>query len=260
MKAIYNITSGLSVFLFTICYNANAQKLPGVQEKSIYAPADIKVDGKTTEWDNKFEAYNNATGLFYTLSNDESNLYVTLQATNIQTVEKILAGGITFIIKNSDKKTGVAPVSITYPLIDKADNHDIETKLIELGDAKYDRSSINNLFTTAAKEISVKGIKDVTDTLLSVYNDSGIKATALFDDQKSFTYELKVPTKYFKKSQDSSMVFNYNVILNGMKVPKNLTLVAGHNLAGPDKPNAEGDLLDMTSVTDFSGTYTLAKK
>jgi hypothetical protein len=40
--------------------NANAQKLPNVQQVSLRAPANIKIDGKATEWSG-FKALNTAT-------------------------------------------------------------------------------------------------------------------------------------------------------------------------------------------------------
>ncbi|MBC7401019.1 MAG: hypothetical protein H7289_13850, partial [Mucilaginibacter sp.] len=56
---------------------ANAQKLPKVQTASIAAPTNIKIDGKATEWGNKFQAFNRTTEVYYTLSNSATKLYLT---------------------------------------------------------------------------------------------------------------------------------------------------------------------------------------
>src|SRR5471030_539366 len=52
-----------------------AKKLPDIQPTDLYAPSNIKIDGKTTEWEDKFQAYNRATDVFYTVANDNNNFY-----------------------------------------------------------------------------------------------------------------------------------------------------------------------------------------
>ena len=42
---------------------ALAQKLPGVQEKGLHVPSGLKIDGKTAEWDNPFQAFNKNIGV-----------------------------------------------------------------------------------------------------------------------------------------------------------------------------------------------------
>lgn len=49
----------LGVAFFLIAVSVSAQKLPNIQERSVRAPAGIKIDGKRPEWDNKVEAINN---------------------------------------------------------------------------------------------------------------------------------------------------------------------------------------------------------
>src|ERR1700761_303273 len=112
-------------FLSALCLTcsmfvtASAQKLPNVQTASLRAPANMKIDGKATEWNNQFQAYNHATDIFYTISNDDSKLYLTVRATDKQVMNKILRGGVTFTVQPSGKKTDKDGISITYPLFDQ---------------------------------------------------------------------------------------------------------------------------------------------
>jgi len=115
---INNIRLNFSLVLCVFCYlTTQAQKLPNVQLASVRAPADIKIDGKATEWNYPFQAYNRATDVFYTLSNDDDNLYLTLQATDEDIIRKIINGRISFTINKSGKKSEQDAVVITYPLI-----------------------------------------------------------------------------------------------------------------------------------------------
>ena len=97
-----------------VSLTANAQKLPNVQQGSLHAPANVKVDGKATEWNSQFQAYNHTTGIYYTIANDAGNVYLTVQATDSHTIDKMLSGGITFTVKNTDKKNKAVPVNITF--------------------------------------------------------------------------------------------------------------------------------------------------
>lgn len=82
-----------------------AQKLPNIQEASIRAPANIKIDGNLNEWNNQLQAYNKVDGLYYTVSNDDINLYLTLIAPYKFAAEKIVRGGVMFSVsKIGDKK------------------------------------------------------------------------------------------------------------------------------------------------------------
>src|SRR5476651_1199450 len=124
MKKFGPVLSVLCLFLFT-CIQVDAQKLPNVQQTSLRAPANIKIDGKTTEWDNQFQAYNRATDVFYTLSNDDSNLYLIIQATDEDIIRKIINGHVSFTISKSGKKSDQDAAVITYPVFDRKDKPSI---------------------------------------------------------------------------------------------------------------------------------------
>ena len=64
----------LTLLVSTISLVVHAQKLPNKQEISFQAPTNIKIDGKASEWNNQFLAYNNATDIYYTIANDDKNL------------------------------------------------------------------------------------------------------------------------------------------------------------------------------------------
>src|SRR4051812_14249152 len=105
----------ISVLFSAICLNAAAQKLPNVQQASFRAPANIKIDGKTTEWGNKLQAYNPGTEIYYTLANDDKRLYLVVQADNYTTVNNIVNGGIGLAIQKAGSKTDAGAPFIKFP-------------------------------------------------------------------------------------------------------------------------------------------------
>ena len=251
-------------------FTANAQKLPTIQTTGVYAPADVKIDGKPTEW-KQFQAYNKTTHIYYTVANDANNLYLIVQATEIPDVQKIIAGGLTLTIKNSDKNSTVTPVAIAFPRMYAKDFVPINSKIKnEQTDMDAELPGMNKQLTDNAQFIQVAGIKEVTDTLISVYNDQGIRAVSLLNNKKTYTYELALPLKYVQQAIGGDGSFAYNIKLNGrlnaLKMPApsagatnvmKVVVVGGY---GTPDPAAIAAMHDLNEPTDFSGTYTLAKK
>ena len=102
----------LPALLFSII--ANAQRLPKIQTTSVLAPADIKIDGKPTEWNNKFQAFNRTTEVYYTLSNSATKLYLTIQSNERRIIRKIISNGITLTIL-ADPKQNKDGLAVTFP-------------------------------------------------------------------------------------------------------------------------------------------------
>src|ERR1700709_19758 len=82
---------------------ANAQKLPNVQQGEMRATTNIKIDGKTNEWN--FVAYNKNTEVYYTIANDDADLYLIVKAVKPDIVDKLIFGGLTLTVNASGKKS-----------------------------------------------------------------------------------------------------------------------------------------------------------
>ena len=253
---------------------ASAQKVAGNKQLGKKVINKVRVDGKLTEWDKPLAAYNSSTEIFYTVANDADNLYFAIQPKDMVIVKKIIAGGITITLNNAGKK-GFGGVSVTFPLI--AGNSQTRIGLLlseppmasDSAGKKRQTDSLTRLlnseFNRLAKEIKVTGVSTIPDLMLSVYNDTGIKAAANFDDKHMLTYEVAVPLKYLEFLQPGQSAFHYQIMLNGLdSVFKPVT----HNTAqGPivvrTVPRGIGGDISSGSVisfpTDFWAEYTLVK-
>jgi len=264
------------VILLLIFWNLtiSAQRLPNIQQTGLRAPAGIKIDGKATEWDNKFQAYNKATDVFYTIANDDDNLYLTIQTPDPDVIHKIVNGRISFTINKSGKKNEDDAVVISYPIFDRKDRPALSyrnkpkfitgsaTSLKQADSIMY----LNNKrMNEKAKLIKVTGVKGL-DTLISAYNEDGIKAAAAFDNQVVYTCEIAVALKVIGLTINDPAKFSYNVRLNGLAfddIPGiNVTRAPNGTIIGVDinrkdmTPGSQG----LGSPTDFWGEYTLVKK
>lgn len=278
------ITAG-TIIIACICLTSQAQKLKDVQEISLAAPANIKVDGRNTEWNDTFEAENKRTGIFYTISNDDKNLYLVIKSTDVATNTKILAGGITLAINTDGKRKEKESITLTYPLVVRPNQGGGQRggrrqgmgAIMgggERGASAEQRDSAMAVMQkrqlSQVKEIKISGFKKTTDTLVSIYNDKGIKAFASIGNDKAFFYELAIPLDELGISANAPKEFAYNIKLNGLHLPGLDGGGGGGRRGGGGFGGGRGgnfggrgsgiDFQALMSPTDFWGKYTLSSK
>ena len=281
----------LLFIVMSTCTVAFSQKLPKVQTASVKAPQAIKIDGKATEWNGQFQAYNKNNYIYYTISNDDKNVYLAAHMESGYGSQKIFRGGLTFTIVPASKKTD--KLAITFPVITRKRFDDMEIgKTVSpvftykrlKGDTvankvKIDEliASANNEMMTVNNQIHITGISGINDPLISVNNKDDIKVGASFDNKMNYTYELAIPIKYIEAALGGGKSFKYNIKLNADPVKladaAKITQAAVQArsvrlqtaLEEPPKPanggriNPNNDDDFLFNTTDFSGEYTLAK-
>jgi len=258
LKTSFFMVSGI-LNVLTVC----AQKLPGTQEKSVALPSTVKIDGIADEWNNQFQAFNKSTDVYYTMANDKDNLYLVVQATDPVIIKKIVGGGITLTVYASGKKNEVNPLSVTFPLIASDLHSGINVSYNDLAASKTNKDSVlnalNKKLTAAEKEIKVKGFKSINDSLMSVYNDMGIKTATVFNNKNALTYELMIPLKL--TGMVSGTQIAYNIRLNSITSirPRPAAGHSGVMVATISRAlttnNSDIDILQ--NDTDFWGKYLI---
>ncbi|TSJ44164.1 hypothetical protein FO440_08325 [Mucilaginibacter corticis] len=267
-----SLTLLLPAVLFSIA--ANAQKLPKIQVTSVAAPANIKVDGKTTEWNNKFQAFNRTTEVYYTLSNSATKLYLTIQSDEQRIIRKITSNGITLTIM-ADPKQNKDGLAVTFPAYAKTQRpvyFNLKDPYLAVKDTNVNNTmadSVMNAYNAtldaAFKAIGVTGEPTIPDSTLSVFNTEGFKAVARFNRKLVYTYELAIPLSYIKFAADKPGTFKYMLQVNGppgevrvVDDGRRMVYTAGDgtevNIGYPGPNN-----LGFANPTNFTGEYTLAK-
>lgn len=268
------------ILLFFVAITTKAQKLPEIQILAPSVPLHLKIDGKDLEWNNSYAAENKKTTLFYNLTNDDKNIYLVLKSTD---VTKIMAGGITFMVNLESKKREKEAIGITYPLVAK-NNAAQRNRLGQnrqggfqnnTNQTNHQRDSIMSVLRktqlAAAKEIKVFGFKNISDSLISIYNEYGIKAFATIDKEGSYFCEMAIPLTNLKASAAEISSFYYQIKVNGLPetnlgntFQRNANgLGAGGGGGGRGfnalNKNANTDQ-DLIGTTNFWGKYTLVTK
>lgn len=272
MKNIQNQLLALFALLLVPVVSANAQKLPSTQKQSIHAPANVKIDGKATEWGDKLQAYNHATQIFYTVANDDKKIYLVVKADKRQIINKIINGGISFTVITNGKKDKEKGPTITFPVFTKLNHPSVnieamtEIKAGEPGAEKTKDSLLaisNASLEEKAKFIRVNGIPDV-DSLISIYNTDGIKARSALDDKLNYVIELSINLTLLNLTSADLKTFNYNITLNGIEVD----YIPGIDIAHDEAGNEIGTTITSSIASKYSGStiptdcwgiYTLAK-
>jgi len=263
-----------ALFLILLIVFANvANSQPKIQQTSVWAPANIKIDGDLAEWSNKnLSAYNSANRIYYVISNDDDRLYLTVRGSGVAAGSKILKEGIKLTISHSLEKSKRSKdprnVSVTYP--GTPDARIISFVMIPniriadfIKDTFKNKKQLDSLTAIAnirvesiAKEIKIQGIKDIKDSVLSIYNAVGIKAAIHFLKGEPIV-ELAIPLKYLDLTADAP--FSYNIKLPAPPQTGNFDINAMQKSGAP-RQDVTGDVLYRISDTDLWGEYTLAVK
>jgi hypothetical protein len=240
MKSISFVNKSILcvVFTFGIYPAAIAQKVSNIQSGSIWAPADVKIDGNLAEWGPALQAHNKTTHVWYTVANDDKNIYLVIKSADADNNTKILAGGISFTVNTEGKKKDKNAYVVTYPVISRTGGGGRGGRR-RGGFGGGDQDTPDSAAVIAqqkqtlatSKEISTLGFKEITDTLISIYNEYGIKAAANIDDKGNFVYEMSVPLSMLGLQNAGAKEIAYNIKVNGLQLTmggfKNVSLGNG---------------------------------
>jgi hypothetical protein len=237
MKKLIPLTSLLLLSATGLFAQETPKKLKDVQANNFLAPSPVKIDGKLNEWNDEFQAYNKSTHLYYTIANDEKNLYLVVKTSDMTTKAKIAAGGLTLAINTAGKKKEQDVYSLTYPLRAPMGRPGGGApggatgggmRLMTFGGpggggrpAAPDsamQKAMQDRVINAAKEIKVFGFKDIPDSLIAIYNEYNIKAAINYDKDGAFIYELAVPLKLMALTAGDTKEIAYNIKLNGLQL------------------------------------------
>ncbi len=269
------ITSAIIIAALSMAFNATAQKLPNVQTDGLRIPTNIKMDGKTTEWNNKFQAYNTATSLYYTMANNAEFVYLTAHTKDPEVIKRMTYNGFTFEVYKNDNQQIKDLVSITVPNSGNkyfslnfskptGDDTPLEKNILK---------SNNELLQKFHKLMIVKGIKGL-DTV-AVYNDAGIAFAEAFDSNGDYTMELQLPIQFIKFLPGDNPKFSYHMSINGIppiKLSGGAMTLSGNGIVSfksardisPEEQAAIDEavtrITKRNAATDFRAEYTLVKE
>ncbi|WP_207534239.1 hypothetical protein [Desertivirga arenae] len=223
----------VSAILASVALQAIGQKLPETQQNALWAASPLKADGKLDPA-TRFQAYNKNTRLSYSLSNDATNLYLVIQSTD---VNKILMGGITFTVNAAGKKKEKDAASFTFPVVSRQTRGQrgqggFGQRMGGQGGTVDSAAVLERRKQQLAqsREIKVLGVESIADSLISIYNEYGVKAVSRVDLHGTYIYELAIPFTLLQIDAAKSKEFAYSIKVNGRQM--NIRFEGGGNREG----------------------------
>jgi hypothetical protein len=180
----YTVVFVLSVFIFAGC---GSQK----DLTSHYAAEPVHVDGNISEWMDKL-SYDKGQSIYYSVANDNSNLYLVLM-TNDQVVQrKIMGLGLTLWFDNEGKKNKTK--GIRYPL--KPDRNSFSSQNAQsMQEPKRPNLNTMELVGFEGKEVQRVSMAERSPVDVKINHSPG----------QSFVYEVEIPLeKIFESGIDST--------------------------------------------------------
>jgi hypothetical protein len=203
-KPLKKRTMKFTAFFFLItwvsCLSAMGQ--------STWQTKPVTIDGNPTEWSLPLRFSDSKSGLQYTITNDESNIYIAIRATEQQIQMKIVGAGMQIWINPDGKFRKTA--CIQFPLPGKPDPKFMNEKM--QADIQQGKKPVNmnmaNQFQMHKPEIIFSGFLPEYNGTFNTDETKGIKAAINWDSDNNMTYELSVPLKSIYQKDIQSLKEN----------------------------------------------------
>jgi hypothetical protein len=198
--------------IFILVNNLSAQE--DVSEAKWQA-TPIVIDGHDAEWNPPFNLFDNKSGLVFTITNDNKNLYLCFTEKDELKAEKIMKAGWTFSLSSSEKKRKF-DVSITFPKI--------EDPNISL---RADFTNQVNYYKMDMANIKTKGFRQNNGDV-PLTNKDGVNIGIGSESDQKIIYEIIIPL--------NELIEENNIQLNEL-----ITLDVTVNAL--DKPTAKSGMM-----------------
>jgi hypothetical protein len=199
-----------------------------------YQQAPITADGNLSEWNRPLKFISSGGQMQYNVTNDDSNIYVSVETHDEATVTKMLRAGIDVYIDaagGESKKTMLAfplPNSEVHP--QKRTNNDAASAANAKAEMRQELLVQANLFTAA-------GFNNMENRSYDMKDQSKIKVGLKQESENGLGYEAVIPIKYIfdNLSDKNKKNISVGIVINAMKEGGGRT---GGNAAG--RPQMSG--------------------
>src|SRR6185312_7855783 len=207
MQKNYCVLLFISLAFITSCgsskHASSSKKLQGTWQST-----PIVIDGNSNDWPSPYPAYDAKAMIGYTMSNDKSYLYLTVETGDEKTEMKRLRGGLTVWIDTANAKN--QDVSIAFPLQSTGEPMNYEKQQgqqdIQLQGQNRSMARIKRALDDAT-QLTLQGFKDCQGGYSVIQkNDCGIMVKIGMDEYNELIWEAAIPFKalYGKDSLDKT--------------------------------------------------------
>jgi len=157
----------------------------------------VVVDGNPSEWSLPLRYSDPESGLQYNITNDETNIYFCLRATERPAQMKILTSGMVIWLDPSGKNKETIGIHFPLPVRHERRTIQEEAKTDMAPGEKPEKMSLEKEFELQKPEIALSGFLPEYNGTFGATDAKGAKAAIKWDDQDNMTYELAIPFQSF---------------------------------------------------------------
>jgi len=186
---------------------------------SIWQDKPVTIDGKATEWKIPLDYYDDKTKLNFSISNDKTNIYFCIRATEDETQKGIIHEGFQIWLDTTGGKK--KQIGIQFPIIQRNERGTSGSSSSphsrSLGtDETPEANVLKRQYSGTTSQIKLTGFSNATNGLASVPNIYGINACLNWDTNSIMIYEVSIPFNTFYKASlspsDSAKVLGISFI------------------------------------------------
>lgn len=185
----------------------------------------VVADGNPTEWLLPLRYSDSESGLQYNVTNDETNLYICIRATEQPIQMKILSSGMEIWLDPSGKNKETA--GILFPLPGMHGQKPMAQNMQQEWKPGKNSGRINmaEQFQLQEPQLTLTGFLQEYNGTFNVSKAKEIKAAINWDNQNNMTYELAIPLHSFYSKEIKSLKDNPVI---GIKINVNALTLPGH--------------------------------
>jgi len=190
---------------------------------SLWQSKPVTVDGKAGEWRIPLDFYDDKTKLNFTITNDKTNLYICIRATEDETQKGIIHSGLQIWIDTTGGKK--SQVGVQFPILERsastespADSKHTHSSESSMMEPTSSANSLKSRYMSSGKQLKLTGFINAANGLDQIPNMFGINAALNWDTNKIMIYEVCIPFNTFYKASlspsDSSKVLGISFIVS----------------------------------------------
>ncbi len=197
--------------------------------KGLWQSQPPQVNGNPNEIPGSFKFHDSESGLYYTISNDLDNLYISGKTNNRQTQMSILHSGMQFCIDTTGKYGEQTRILFPFVIKQKKNKNSKDVAKGNNNSSQGRNQGTNNpenldtlkkKFTDEKKMMHLLGFKYPIGGAVPLPNDYGIKMNISWDSSSTMVFQASIPfSTFYKKSLsigDSSKIFGISMKLTGI--------------------------------------------
>lgn len=176
--------------------------------ESKWQAGEVVVDGNDDEWSKPFNFYDNASGLMFTVANDNKNLYLCFSNNDRAKTGKMMAAGWSLELSSSEKKRKF-DVTINFP-------KSADPNMTVRGDLK---TSIG-IYKAETQTIQAKGFL-ANNGDMPLVNKDGPDISIGSDNDQKIVYEIRLPIKDLMEEGKVKLneLITFNITVNALPNP-----------------------------------------